>query len=142
VDNVKSGGNAVVEKFATQRKKVSPPLLHSIDTLQEQANKKFGFSSKQTLDLAQSLYEKHKATTYPRSDCQYLPISQLSEVKDVMTAISNIDSNMGKLIVNADLTVPLNIFLRLTSVTNWCAFFIALINAPSLYLAGGFVCLT
>jgi hypothetical protein len=38
-------------------------------------------------------------TTYPRSDCQYLPISQLSEVKDVMTAISNIDSNMGKLIV-------------------------------------------
>jgi hypothetical protein len=34
----------------------------------------------------------------------------------------------------------LNIFLRLTSVTNWCAFFIALINAPSLYLAGGFVC--
>jgi DNA topoisomerase-3 len=86
---VKSGGNAVVEKFATQRKKVSSPLLHSIDTLQEQANKKFGFSSKQTLDLAQSLYEKHKATTYPRSDCQYLPISQLSEVKDVMTAISN-----------------------------------------------------
>jgi DNA topoisomerase-3 len=105
VDSVKSGGNAVVEKFATQRKKVSSPLLHSIDTLQEQANKKFGFSSKQTLDLAQSLYEKHKATTYPRSDCQYLPISQLSEVKDVMTAISNIDSNMGKLIVNADLTV-------------------------------------
>jgi hypothetical protein len=35
--------------------------------LQEQANKKFGFSSKQTLDLAQSLYEKHKAVTYPRS---------------------------------------------------------------------------
>ncbi len=36
---------------------------------------------------------------------------------------------------------PLNIFLRLASVTNWCAFFIALTNVPSLYLAGGFVCL-
>ncbi|SFV89699.1 DNA topoisomerase III [hydrothermal vent metagenome] len=98
-------GSATVVKFATQRKKVPPPLLYSIDFLQEQANKKFGFSSKQVLDLAQSLYEKHKATTYPRSDCQYLPLSQLSEVKDVMTAISSIDSNMGKLISNADLTI-------------------------------------
>jgi hypothetical protein len=64
------------------------------------ANKKFGFSSKQTLDLAQSLYEKHKAVTYPRSDCQYLPISQLSEVKNVMTAISSIDSNLSELECN------------------------------------------
>jgi hypothetical protein len=44
---------------------------------------------------------KHKAVTYPRSDCQYLPISQLSEVKDVMTAISSIDSNLSELIANA-----------------------------------------
>lgn len=104
-ENILSNNHAAVENFTTQRKKVPPLLLHSIDTLQEQANKKFGFSSKQTLDLAQSLYEKHKAVTYPRSDCQYLPISQLSEVKGVMTAISSIDSNMGKLIANADLAV-------------------------------------
>lgn len=57
------------------------------------------------LDLAQSLYEKHKATTYPRSDCQYLPISQLPEVKGVMDAISSVDSDMGKLISAADLTI-------------------------------------
>jgi DNA topoisomerase-3 len=100
-ENILNNNHAVVENFTTQRKKVPPLLLHSIDTLQEQANKKFGFSSKQTLDLAQSLYEKHKAVTYPRSDCQYLPISQLSEVKNVMTAISSIDGNLSELIANA-----------------------------------------
>jgi len=98
-------GTAKVIKFATQHKKVPPPLLYSLSALQQTANKKFGFSAKQVLDLAQALYEKHKATTYPRSDCQYLPISQLSEASDVMSAISSIDSAMGKLIANADLTI-------------------------------------
>ncbi len=105
VDNVKSGGNAVVEQFETQRKKVSPPLLYSLSVLQQEASKKFGFGAKQVLDIAQSLYEKHKATTYPRSDCQYLPVSQFSEVKSVMSSISSIDSDIGKLIANADLTI-------------------------------------
>ncbi len=94
-----------VIKLETQRKKVSPPLLYSLSALQQAASKKFGFGAKQVLDLAQSLYEKHKATTYPRSDCQYLPISQLSEVKGVMTAISSIDSDMGKIIANTDLAI-------------------------------------
>ncbi len=105
VDNVKRGGNAVVEQFATQRKKVSPPLLYSLSALQQEASKRFGFGAKQVLDLAQSLYEKHKATTYPRSDCQYLPVSQFSEVKGVMSSISSINSDIGKLIANADLTI-------------------------------------
>jgi len=105
VNRVKNGGDASVVKFDKQRKKVSPPLLYSLSALQQAANKKFGFGAKQVLDLAQSLYEKHKATTYPRSDCQFLPISQLSEVKDVMSAISSVDSGMGKKIAGADLTI-------------------------------------
>ena len=105
VANKVRAGNASVTKFETQRKKVPPPLLYSLSALQQTANKKFGFGAKQVLDLAQSLYEKHKATTYPRSDCQYLPVSQFSEVKGVMSAISRIDSDMGKLIAQADLTI-------------------------------------
>lgn len=105
VANKVRAGNASVTKFETQRKKVPPPLLYSLSALQQTANKKFGFGAKQVLDLAQSLYEKHKATTYPRSDCQYLPVSQFSEVKGVMGAISSIDSNMGNLIADADLTI-------------------------------------
>lgn len=98
-------GNAHVVKFATQRKKVPPPLLYSLSGLQQVANKRFGFGAKQVLDLAQSLYEKHKATTYPRSDCQYLPLSQFSEVKGVMSAIGRTNSAMGKLVADADLTI-------------------------------------
>jgi DNA topoisomerase-3 len=104
VANKVRAGNASVTKFETERKKVPPPLLYSLSALQQTANKKFGLSAKQVLDLAQSLYEKHKATTYPRSDCQYLPVSQFSEVKGVTSAISRIDSDMGTLIAQADLT--------------------------------------
>src|SRR5690606_27827694 len=49
------------------------PLLFDLTSLQREANGKFGFSAKTTLALAQSLYEKHKALTYPRTDSRHLP---------------------------------------------------------------------
>ena len=49
------------------------PLLFDLTSLQREANGKFGFSAKTTLSLAQSLYERHKALTYPRTDSRYLP---------------------------------------------------------------------
>jgi DNA topoisomerase-3 len=52
-----------------------PPLPYSLDTLQMEANWFHGFSPKTVLDTAQSLYEK-KLTSYPRSDCNYIPTSQ------------------------------------------------------------------
>ena len=44
------------------------PRLYDLTTLQREANGRFGFSARTTLSLAQSLYEKHKAVTYPRTD--------------------------------------------------------------------------
>lgn len=49
------------------------PLLFDLTSLQREANGRFGFSAKTTLSLAQSLYEKHKALTYPRTDSRHLP---------------------------------------------------------------------
>lgn len=49
------------------------PLLFDLTSLQREANGKFGFSAKTTLSLAQSLYERHKALTYPRTDARHLP---------------------------------------------------------------------
>lgn len=103
-DQVKNSVASVI-KFETQRKKVLPPLPYSLSALQQAANKKFGFGAKQVLDLAQSLYEKHKATTYPRSDCQYLPTSQLSEVKDVMSVIQNINADMTNIVNTVDFSI-------------------------------------
>jgi DNA topoisomerase-3 len=101
---------AVVDQVETNRKKTKAPLLFSLSQLQQVASKKYGLSAKEVLDSAQALYETHKATTYPRSDCQYLPVSQFSEVKGVMGAISSIDSDMGKLIAQADLSIQSRIW--------------------------------
>ncbi|MFM9880674.1 MAG: DNA topoisomerase, partial [Burkholderiaceae bacterium] len=57
------------------------PLLFDLTSLQREANGKFGFSAKTTLQLAQSLYERHKALTYPRTDSRALPEDYLPVVK-------------------------------------------------------------
>jgi len=55
-----------------KQKKESPPLLYDLTELQKEANRKFKFSAEKTLELAQSLYEKHKILTYPRTSSRYL----------------------------------------------------------------------
>lgn len=60
------------------------PLLYDLTTLQREANSRFGFSAKRTLQLAQALYEKHKVLTYPRTDSRYLPEDNLPVVKKVL----------------------------------------------------------
>ncbi len=60
------------------------PLLFDLTSLQREANGRFGFSAKTTLALAQSLYERHKALTYPRTDSRALPEDYLPVVKDTM----------------------------------------------------------
>ncbi len=60
------------------------PLLYDLTTLQREANGRFGFSAKRTLQLAQSLYERHKVLTYPRTDSRCLPEDNLPVVKKVL----------------------------------------------------------
>ena len=69
----------------------SSPLLYDLTTLQREANSRFGFSAKTTLSLAQALYEKHKALTYPRTDSRALPEDYLATVKDTVKMISQED---------------------------------------------------
>ncbi|WP_198971218.1 DNA topoisomerase III [Xylophilus sp. ASV27] len=60
------------------------PLLFDLTSLQREANGRFGFSAKTTLALAQSLYERHKALTYPRTDSRALPEDYLPVVQQTM----------------------------------------------------------
>jgi DNA topoisomerase-3 len=60
------------------------PLLYDLTTLQREANGRFGFSAKRTLQLAQALYERHKVLTYPRTDSRCLPEDNLPVVKKVL----------------------------------------------------------
>ena len=63
--------NAVVKRVERRRKTENPPLLYDLTSLQRDANRVFGFTAQQTLDYAQSLYEK-RLLTYPRTDSRYL----------------------------------------------------------------------
>ena len=62
--------------------------LYDLTSLQREANSRFGFSAKTTLALAQSLYERHKALTYPRTDSRALPEDYLPVVKDTMKMLA------------------------------------------------------
>src|SRR5690606_33683855 len=62
--------------------------IFDLTSLQREANSRFGFSAKTTLALAQTLYERHKALTYPRTDSRYLPEDYLNTVKQVSQALA------------------------------------------------------
>ena len=67
------GKEGAVVESRRERKRVPPPQLFDLTTLQREANRRFGFSADKTLKLAQALYERHKAITYPRTDSRCLP---------------------------------------------------------------------
>ncbi len=66
-----SGKDAVVSSVKKEVKSVNPPKLYDLTTLQREANRQFGYTAQQTLDLTQSLYEQ-KLVTYPRTDSQFI----------------------------------------------------------------------
>ena len=84
-DNCKTEGKVVVTKAETKEKLENAPLLYDLTSLQRDANKKLGYTAQQTLDYAQSLYEK-KLLTYPRTDSRFLT----DDMGDKAAEISNI----------------------------------------------------
>lgn len=66
------------------------------------ASKRYGYTAEDTLKTCQSLYETHKLTTYPRTDCAYLPESQLADAPDVLEAIKAVNPGLAGLIDGAD----------------------------------------
>jgi DNA topoisomerase-3 len=66
------------------------PLLYDLTSLQRDANSRFGFSAKNTLALAQALYEKHKVLTYPRTDSRALPEDYIGTVKSTMAMLEGV----------------------------------------------------
>ncbi|MGM9588908.1 MAG: DNA topoisomerase 3 [Faecousia sp.] len=74
---------AVVSSVKRETKTVNPPKLYDLTTLQREANRYYGFTAQQTLDLVQSLYEK-KLLTYPRTDSQFITDDMESTVRQVI----------------------------------------------------------
>ena len=80
----KQGNVREESKPATQM----APALFDLTSLQREANSRFGFSAKNTLGLAQALYEKHKVLTYPRTDSRHLPEDYIDTVKQTLDTLS------------------------------------------------------
>ncbi|MGY8526459.1 DNA topoisomerase III [Paracidovorax citrulli] len=85
------------------------PALFDLTSLQREANSRFGFSAKNTLGLAQALYEKHKVLTYPRTDSRALPEDYMGTVKETLTMLADSSPNYlphAKKILNSEWVKP------------------------------------
>ena len=130
-----SGKQATIIKVEKEEKKMPPPLLYDLTELQRDCNKKFGFSAKKTLDIAQNLYEKRKMITYPRTDSRYLSddmkgkvhntlrrLNELAEYQPYTQPLSGNISFTKRIIDNSKVTdhhaiIPTDGKLRLDSLT-------------------------
>ncbi len=94
--------SAQVQSNVCKQKKQSPPLPFTLSSLQKKASALYGFTAKKTLSIAQELYEKYKATTYPRTDSGYLPRSQFNEAQDVLAALMASDPSLIPFVKSCD----------------------------------------
>ena len=99
-------GQAEIVEYQRKEKQEKPPLLHDLTSLQREANRLLGYTAQQTLDYAQSLYEK-KLITYPRTDSKFLPEDMAQGLNEIAMTSAQIAQEMfpmdvsGKRICNS-----------------------------------------
>lgn len=80
-------GQAVVESFTKTTKKTQPDQLYKLTDMQVEAGKKYGYTPERTLELIQSLYEKHKLISYPRTDGRYVSSEKSKDFPMLLNAV-------------------------------------------------------
>lgn len=86
------GKKGVIEETKKPSKE-SPQMLFDLTSLQREASSRFGFSARNTLSIAQALYERHKLLTYPRTDSRFLPEDYISTIRQNLTDFSKARSS-------------------------------------------------
>ncbi|WP_394822238.1 DNA topoisomerase 3 [Pendulispora albinea] len=81
-------GSARIESVDRQSRRMPPPLLYDLTELQRHANRLYGFTAQRTLGIAQSLYERHKLLSYPRTDSRHLSRTVASTLPGIVDAIA------------------------------------------------------
>src|SRR3989440_5395301 len=96
-----SGKQGIIELEEKKPTTQVAPQLYDLTTLQREANNRFGFSAKRTLQIAQALYEKHKMLTYPRTDSRALPEDYLPTARQTLANLSgNLQTHAEKALKN------------------------------------------
>jgi len=80
---------AIIQSVTKKEKQENQPLPYDLTGLQQDANKRFGFSAKRTLNLLQTLYERYKLVTYPRTDSRYLTQDMEATMLERLKSISS-----------------------------------------------------
>lgn len=89
VRSIESSGSGIIMKYETKHKKTKPPKLYFIDELEKDGINYLGMTAADVLAAAQSLYEKHKITTYPRAESPYIIESQAADISANLSALIN-----------------------------------------------------
>lgn len=97
-----AGATARITHVETTRERLAPPLPFDLGALQQEAGQQADMGAQEVLDTVQSLYEAHKAVTYPRTDCRYLPVSMLAEAGSVLDAIMQSDPAFAPALAQID----------------------------------------
>jgi DNA topoisomerase-3 len=92
----------VIAEYKQEPKKQNQPLAFALSDITALASSKFGYSAEDVLKTCQSLYETHKLTSYPRTDCAYLPESQHADAKAVLAALKTVNPDLAGLIDGAN----------------------------------------
>ena len=101
--SLQQAGTTLVLDVTTRREKTPPPLAFTLSALQQVCSKQWGMGAQEVLDIAQRLYETHKATTYPRTDCGWLPLSMHTEAPQVLAALVASDISLQPLATQLNL---------------------------------------
>ena len=92
-----AGAQAQVTDRKKERKAAPPPLPFDLNSLQQEAGKRFGLAGDQVEKAAQALYETHKITSYPRTECRHLPTSMHHEAPDVLRAVLAMEPELASI---------------------------------------------
>lgn len=101
-DALQGAKSGTVKDCESKNAEQTPPLGYSLADIQSAANAKYGYSAQQVLNCCQKLYETYKLTSYPRSDCQYLPTSQFGDVKQVLAALKAVNPDLAAAVAGAN----------------------------------------
>ncbi len=100
-----TGQAGTVTEYSQEAKKQNQPLAFALSDITALASSKYGYSAEDVLNSCQSLYETHKLTSYPRTDCAYLPESQHADAPQVLDAIKHVNPDLAGIVDGADMRI-------------------------------------
>ncbi len=104
IDQV-TGKPGLITQYKQEPKKKNHPRAYSLSDITLSASNQFGYTAIEVLDACQSLYETHKLTSYPRTDCSFLPESQHADAPKVLEALKQVNPHLSTLIEHCDVSI-------------------------------------